>query len=316
LESLDPGESGIEAIVVDNGEDEQLLAAAEKMAGVEVIRPGRNLGFAGGCNLGANRASGESLVFMNQDTITEPIAIVRLASLLEDPTVGIATARLRLLEHPDLLNSSGTVMHLSGLAWAGDYREPVETVRELREAPFPSGAAMALRADVFAELGRFTEELFMYCEDLELGWRARMRGLRVVVSPAADVLHEYEFDRNPQKQYLLERNRLILVISGYPGRLLLVLAPLLVCAEVGLLMLAVKEGWAGAKLRGWGWCLRHPRWLVGHRRQTQRLRRVPVRDAASFLTPVIDTKVLELPRVVTLANRLMSRYWFFARLAL
>ena len=169
---------------------------------------------------------------------------------------------------------------------------------------------------MFADLGRFTEELFMYCEDLELGWRARLRGLRIVVSPAADVLHEYEFDRNPQKQYLLERNRLILVISGYPGRLLLVLAPLLVCAEVGLLMLAVKEGWAGAKLRGWGWCLRHPRWLVGHRRQTQRLRRVPVRDAASFLTPVIDTKVLELPRLVTLANRLMSRYWSFARLAL
>ena len=141
--SLDPGKCGIEAIVVDNGEDEQHLAAAEKLAGVKVIRPDRNLGFAGGCNLGANRASGDSLVFMNQDTITEPAAVARLIAVLEDPTVGIATARLRLLEHPELLNSSGTVMHLSGLAWAGDYREPADSLRELRKGPFPSGAAMA-----------------------------------------------------------------------------------------------------------------------------------------------------------------------------
>jgi GT2 family glycosyltransferase len=316
LRSLEPDDDGLEVIVVDNGEDEQQLAAAESMSWVKVIRPGRNLGFAGGCNLGADRASGEALVFMNQDTITEPFAVRALTATLADREVGIATARLRLLHEPHLLNSSGTVMHLSGLAWAGSYGEPVETLSELREAPFPSGAAMAIRADLFSELGRFTEELFMYCEDLELGWRARMGGLRIVTSPGANVFHEYEFDRNPNKQYLLERNRLIIVLSGYPVRLLFVLAPLLAFAELGLLMLALKEGWAGAKIRGWGWCLRHAHWLVHHRRETQNLRQVSVRDLARFLTPVIDSNVLEQPRLLGIANPLMSRYWSFARRAL
>ena len=66
---------------------------------------------------------------------------------------------------------------------------------------------MAIRRDLFRELGGFTEELFMYLEDTELGWRAHLRDLRVVVDPSADVYHDYEFGRNPGKVELLERNR-------------------------------------------------------------------------------------------------------------
>ena len=67
----------------------------------------------------------------------------------------------------------------------------------------------------------------MYLEDLELGWRARIAGYRVVVDPAADVLHEYEFGRNPRKSYFLERNRLVFVLSAYSARQLVLLGPLL-----------------------------------------------------------------------------------------
>ena len=67
---------------------------------------------------------------------------------------------------------------------------------------------MAIRAETFRELGGFAEELFMYHEDLELGWRAHLAGLHVVVDPGADVFHEYEFGRNPRKNYFIERNRL------------------------------------------------------------------------------------------------------------
>ena len=72
-----------------------------------------------------------------------------------------------------------------------------------------------MRASTFAELGGFTDELFLYGEDLELAWRARMKGLRVVMNPRADVFHAYEFSRNVSKRYFLERNRLVFVLSAF-----------------------------------------------------------------------------------------------------
>ena len=313
VESLDADGKRVEAIVVDNGDDADTVAAAERMPGVVVVRPGENLGYAGGCNAGAAQARGEVLVFVNQDVTASPEALGALGDVARDPAVGVAMARVLLLDDPGKLNSSGTVVHVSGLAWAGGHGQPAETFAELRDVGAPSGAALAIRRALFRELGGFTEELFMYQEDLELGWRARLTGLRVVATPAADVLHDYEFGRNAQKQYLLERNRLVFVLSAYPARLLLIAAPVLAAAELGLFVLSLAQGWAGEKVRGWAWCARRTRWLVRHRRETQRLRRVPVAEVARYLTPVIDPAVMTAPGIVKFANPLMSGYWSVAR---
>ena len=179
-------------LVVDNGGD------ANVPDGVTLVSPGENLGFGAGNNLGARQATGDALVFLNPDTVVSPGGLTGLVAPLEDPSVGIVTARLRLLDRTETLNSAGNEVHVTGIAWAGAYGEPAESVSELRDVAFPTGAAMAIRRDLFEELGGFTAELFLYQEDLELGWRVRLRGLRVVVNPAADVLHDYDFERNPR----------------------------------------------------------------------------------------------------------------------
>jgi GT2 family glycosyltransferase len=300
---------------VDNGDGGPEIDAAEADERVVVVRPGRNLGFAAGCNLGAEWATGEALVFLNPDTVARPGAIHALAQAVADPSVGIAMARLRLLNDPELLNTDGNVVHLTGLSWVGGFGEPASRLVEPREIAYPSGAAMAIRAETFHDLGRFTEELFMYLEDLELGWRARLHGLRVIVTPAADVLHDYHYSRNPTKEHLIERNRLVFVGSAYSWRLLLLLAPVLGCAELGMVLLALRRGWLRGKLAGWAWCVRHGRWLARHRRETQRLRRVPDRELSGYLTPVLDPKVGDLPSIGAV-NGLMAAYWRFVRRAL
>jgi GT2 family glycosyltransferase len=297
-------------IVVDNGGD------AEGREGVTLISPGRNLGFGGGCNEGARHASGDALVFLNPDTVVAPGAPQELVRPLEDPTIGIVTARLRLLDRPELLNSAGNEVHVTGIAWAGLYGEPAESVAELRDVAFPTGAAMAIRRDLFEELGGFTKELFMYQEDLVLGWRARLRGLRVVVNPGADVYHDYEFGRNPGKQYLLERNRLVFVLSSYSPRLLFLLSPVLLSTEAAMLVLALKEGWARDKLAGWGWLLRHAGWLRRHRRETQGLRRVRDRELAAYLSPIVAPGMIPVPSPVRAINPLVARYWNLVKKAL
>ena len=289
--------------MVDNGGD------VEDRDGVAVLRPGRNLGFAAGNNLGAWAATGEALVFLNPDTVVSPGAVAGLVEPLQDPSIGIVTARLRLLDRPETLNSAGNEVHLTGIAWAGSYGEPAASVSALEDVPFPSGAAMAIRRDLFEELGGFTEELFMYQEDLVLGWRVRLRGLRVVVNPAADVLHEYDFGRNPAKHYLLERNRLVFVLSSFSPRLLLLLFPVLASAEVAMLGLALKEGWARDKVAGWGWLLRHAGWLWRQRRETQALRRIDDSELARYLSPVVAPAMIPVPSPVRAINPLVARYW-------
>lgn len=314
LDSLEGQE--VETIVVDNGALDGEIAAARERPFVRVLSPQRNLGFAGGANAGARAAEGEILLFLNPDTVVAESAIPELVRVVREREIGIAMPRLRLLDEPDLLNSGGNVVHVTGLSWAGGYREPIESASELADVPFATGAALAVRASTFRRLGGFTEELFLYAEDLELAWRARLAGLRVVLVPTADVFHDYEFDRHAAKRYFLERNRLVFVLSAFSGRLLAVAAPLLLAAEVGVTALAAKEGWLGAKVRGWGWCLRNARWLVRHRRETQRLRRVPDAALAAHLTPRLDPAMVALPGIVRAAQPLVSAYWRLARKAL
>jgi GT2 family glycosyltransferase len=311
LDSLDADE----VIVVDNGGGPEIDAAAAR-DGVRVLSPGRNLGFAGGCNEGARNATGDALVFLNPDTVLAPGALAGLVAPLEDRGIGIVSARLRLLEQPELLNSAGNEVHVTGIAWAGLFGQPASAVGELRDVAFPTGAAMAIRRELFEELGGFTEELFMYQEDLVLGWRVRLRGLRVVVSPDADVYHDYEFGRNPGKHYLLERNRLVFVLSSYSARLLLLLSPVLVSTEAAMLGLALKEGWARDKIAGWGWLLRNAGWLRRNRRETQELRRVRDRELARFLSPVIAPAMIPVPSPVRAINPLVAKYWSLVKKAL
>lgn len=310
LATVDREDEGVhEVIVVDNGGGGEEIEIASLSSRVRVVSVGRNLGFAAGCNLGAEHAEGDVLVFLNPDTVVAPGALRQLARTLEDESIAIAMARLRLLYEPTRLNSAGTVVHISGLGWAGGYAEDAASACSSADVVAPSGAAMAIKADEFRRLGGFRPEFFMYHEDQELGWRVRMNGKRVVMDAAADVYHDYEFDRHACKRYYLERNRLAFLALTFSLRTLLVLAPVLLATELGMVLLAAKQRWLREKVRGSFWCARHARLLWRLRRQTQALRRVPDRELVSMLTPVLTPAAMTLPAIVRFVNPLLGAYW-------
>jgi GT2 family glycosyltransferase len=313
LDSLDGQEGLLETIVVDNGGWGSEIEEARRLEGVRVIEPADNIGFAAGCNLGARDAQGDVIVFLNPDTVVAEGALANLARAVEDRSVGIAMARLRLLDDPDRLNSSGVEVHVTGIGWAGGFGEPAESISERRDVPAPSGTAMAVRTDTFRRLGGFADELFMYLEDLELGWRTRMAGYRVVVEPAADVFHEYEYGRNPRKNYFLERNRLVFVLSAYSVRLLVLLGPVLLTTELGMTALALKEGWLRDKVAGWAWLARNTRVVARRRRRTQELRAVRDLDLSRFLTATFAPAMVPVPGLLRVANPVVRGYWAVVR---
>ena len=255
----------VDVVLVDNGCTTDAVERSARLERVTVVRPGHNTGFAGGCNLGARHARGEYLAFVNGDAVVEPTALARLVAGLA-PDVGLASASLRLYDDPTTMNSAGNPVHFAGLSWAGGLGEPASAHDQPTDIASATGAATVVRADRFAALGGFCEPMFAYCEDSELSLRSWQRGWRVVYVPDAVVLHRYEFSRNEQKFYLLERNRLFLLLTLYERKTLLVLAPALLGLELAVLAVAARQGWWRKKVAGWAW-LWHNRSLVRERRR-------------------------------------------------
>ena len=303
-----------DVVLVDNGCTSDAVRKLTDVAGVTVLRPGENLGFAVGCNRGAAAATGEYVAFINGDAVVHHDALAKLVEGLADD-VGMTTASLRLYDEPDVLNSAGNPVHYLGLCWAGGLGEPAATYAAGPDVPSGTGAATVLRADRFAALGGFCEPMFAYCEDTDLSLRCWQRGWRVRLVPEAVVLHRYEFSRNPRKLYLLERNRLFMVFTVFSPRLLAVVLGPLLALEVAVFAMALKDGWARSKLAGWWWLIRHAGLVRRRRREVQSARTVSDAEAlVPWLTGDVTPGVPGLS-IPTMLRRVSVAYWSLARRA-
>jgi GT2 family glycosyltransferase len=239
-----------QVVVVDNGSTDDTVDIVSRYD-VDLIESGDNVGFAAGCHLGASAAALPVLVFLGHDTRPEHGWLPPLEAALSDDAVGAAMATIEDASQPGRFNTAGGHLTYFGLAWVSRFGERIPDQRGLVDVDFASGAAMAIRADVWARLGGFRPQFFMYHEDTDLSWRLRLAGLRLVRCPDSRVRHEYEFARHPGKLEWLERNRLLMVLSNYRRRTLWLLAPALVFVEAGVLAIATRHGWLRAKVKSW-----------------------------------------------------------------
>lgn len=302
----------VDVILVDNGCTSDDVEVLESEPGVTVVRPGENLGFAGGCNAGAAVATGDYLALVNGDAIVEPATLAMLIEHASLPEIGIAGASIRLADDPKLINAAGNPVHVLGLCWAGGLGQ-VESRTEPVEVTVASGACLLMRAELWRDLGGFDQEYFAYHEDTELSIRMWQRGLRVVYVPTAVAVHRYEFSRTAIKYYLIERNRLMFLSTLWSWRALLLLSPALLSLELAMLALATKQGWLKGKLRSYRWLAGHLGHLRSRRSQLRRELAVPDRVWMDKLTSTLDTTAIELPVVTPLLNVLMRGYWRVAR---
>ncbi len=306
-----------ELAIVDNASSDGTAAAARSLSErALVIETGENLGFAGGCHAGARATRAPLLLFLNPDSQPQPDCLRRLRrASAEHPDWGAWQAAVLLDEAR--INTSGGVIHYLGIGWAGDCERAIsELPAHDREVAFPSGAAMVVRRETWRATGGLEREYFMYGEDLDLGLRLWLAGQRVGVVPGARVIHRYEFDKGTAKWFWLERNRWRTVLSVYPAAVLALAMPALLAAELGLLALAAREGWLGAKLRAQAATIAGLPRTLARRRAIQRARRIGAREFSEQLTSSLDspylaaanTPLLRVPQAIywSLARRILS----------
>jgi GT2 family glycosyltransferase len=306
-----------ELIVVDNESPRQSADLVRELAPrAKVLEPGRNLGFAAGCNAGGAVAGGELLLILNPDAAPRPGFAEAIRRPWLDERGWSAWQGLVADGTATKINSADNPIHFTGIVWAGGHDQPLAAAPPAKEVVSLSGACLAIPRRVWDEVGGFPAEYFLYHEDVDLAMRLRLRGLRAGVEPAAVVAHDYVFGVNADKWRWLERNRLAFLVRVYPGALLALLAPALLATELALLPVAAAGGWGRQKLRADVEFLRWLPRLLRERRQLQATRTVSAAQFASLLTPDLDSPFIS-PLARSLPARLLLRtYWRVVRLLL
>jgi GT2 family glycosyltransferase len=141
-----------------------------------------------------------------------------MAAASTDPKIGMFASQVRLFGS-DLLDSAGMLICADGSSKQRGHREPADSYSSPAEALLPSGSAALYRRQLFDEIGGFDEDFFLYCEDTDLGLRARWAGWHCTYVPGAVVHHRYSHSAgraSALKAYYVERNRLFLVVKNFP----------------------------------------------------------------------------------------------------
>jgi GT2 family glycosyltransferase/glycosyltransferase involved in cell wall biosynthesis len=236
LEAVEWPRELLEIVVVENGSGDESLATLQALgSSINLVVSKSNLGFAGGCNLGVSKSSGEYVAFLNNDAKPAPDWIAEAIKTFDTAAdIGAVASKVKDWdgERVDYLDAAITWYGMGYKPHAGEVDRGSWDVE--KNVLFGTGAAMFVRASVYAELGGFDENYFMFYEDVDLGWRLNLLGYRFRFQPKSVAFHKHHASMNKfggfREEYLLERNALFTLYKNLdkdslervlPGALLL-----------------------------------------------------------------------------------------------
>ncbi len=258
-----------EIIVVDNAStDASVSALAREYPEVRVLALAQNGGYSGGCNEGMRAARGEILVLLNNDIEADPHWMEELLLALDrHPEAGSAASRIMLYDRRDTLHSAGDLYRRNGTPDSRGVWQPYGPPYDDERWVFGGcGGAVAFRRSTLAAIGPFEERFFMYCEDVDLNWRAQLAGYRCIYAPEAVIYHHLSATGGGRlASYYVGRNTVWVIARNYPTRLLRLYWRSILATQWAIAkdaLLAWRGIAARARLRGQvAGLLTWPRWL-------------------------------------------------------
>lgn len=224
LEALERQTLGeFDVVVVDNSGRGLARGSGKGRARVTVIENNLNAGFGAAVNQGFSRSRAPFLATLNDDAVADPgwlEALVRAAASGE--RVGMCASRVMLAGH-GCVDSAGMLASSDASSRQRGHGQPPDRFLAREEALLPSGAAALYRRAMLDEIGLLDPAFFLYCEDTDLGLRGRWAGWTCLYVPDAVVEHRYSHSAgrvSPLKAYLVERNRLFVLVKNYPPAML------------------------------------------------------------------------------------------------
>ena len=280
----------IEILLVDNGSTDGSVAyVREHFPNVHVIALPENRGFAGGNNVGIRAARGEYIALLNNDAQPEPQWLEALVHALEaHPEVGFCASKMLRADDPRVIDTAGDLFYDYGVGGKRgmDQLDGPEFSRTEYVFGACAGAAIYRRA-MLEDIGLFDEDFFLYGEDIDLSFRAQLRGYKCLFVPQARVHHQVAATAgwgSHLSVYYSLRNMLYVLVKDMPASLLLRhLGPILFYFLAGDMIFTV-AGYAGAVARARRDNLKMLRKMMAKRRAIQAARCMPEAYIESILT--------------------------------
>ena len=242
-----------EVLVVDNiSTDNSHVVCKKKFEKIHLIENKENLGYCEGNNVGIRNADGEFIVILNPDTIVEPNWLNHLMSAYNEFGEGLYQPKFFSLNEKHVLQSTGNMLHIFGFGFAKDKGkiddEKMESVEKINYA---SGTCLFTSKIVLDKIGLLDPFLFLYHDDLDLGWRAAHIGINSFYVPKSIIYHaeSYSIKWSSKKFYWLERNRKYCLLTHYSKETYAKMRFSLFLVDLCVWLFYLSKGFLGAKIK-------------------------------------------------------------------
>jgi GT2 family glycosyltransferase len=224
IESI-PFKEDMEVIVVDNAsKEDEANIISKRFSQVRVIRSDKNLGFAGGNNLGIKEAKGKYILLINNDTYFKDFNIDSLIKRLESSDkIGIVCPKLRFawgdnpIQFAGYTQLSNITLRNKAIGFAEEDQGQHDTAHP---TPYAHGAAMLIKREAIEKVGLMPECFFLYYEEIDWSMMFTRAGYEIWYDPSCTVYHKESQttgQNSPLRTYYITRNRLLLVKRNHKG---------------------------------------------------------------------------------------------------
>ena len=243
----------LEIIVVDNiSTDKSQKACKEKYPDIKLIQNNENFGYCEGNNIGIREAKGDYIIILNPDTIVESSWIEELISAYNKFGDGLYQPKFFSLDEKLVLQSTGNMLHIFGFGFARDKGKISEEKMEaIEKINYASGTCLFTSKAVLDKVGLLDPFLFLYHDDLDLGWRAAQIGIDSFYVPKSIIYHaeSYALKWSAKKFYWLERNRKYCLLIHYSKETYAKMRLSLFLVDLCVWLFYLSKGFLGAKIK-------------------------------------------------------------------
>ncbi len=245
--------TNLEIIVVDNiSTDGSQKKCKEKFPEIKLIQNDKNLGYCGGNNIGIKQAKGEFITILNPDTIVEPDCIGELIFAYNNCGEGLYQPKILSLNEENIIQSTGNMLHVFGFGFARDKgNKVIDKIEEIEKIGYASGTCLFTSREVLDKVGLLDEFLFLYHDDLDLGWRAAQIGINSFYVPKSKIFHveSYSLKWSAKKFYWLERNRKYCLLTHYSKKTYEKMRFSLAIVDLFVWLFYFSKGFLGVKIK-------------------------------------------------------------------
>ena len=239
-----------EVIVVDNiSTDNSHKKCKEKFPQIRLIENKQNLGYCEGNNVGIRNANGEFIVILNPDTKVEPNWLNELFNAYQLHGDGLYQPKILAFEN-NLFESGGNMLQVFGFGYSKGRGIPDDgQFDKACEIGYASGACLFTKTEIIKEIGLFDPFIFLYHDDLDLGWRAAQLGIKSFYAPKSKIYHagSYNYKWSAKKFYWLERNRHYCLLTHYSKKTFYKMLPAIILVEMMMMIFYISKGFTKMK---------------------------------------------------------------------